>query len=318
VGLQARHAARSGVSLALLQHVYIRARELAWNVVLQEIEPLMIQSSRQMLLVRQSSTATESLFNCVLAAVQDAYTTEVACQHQTPEERQAGLVYRLLAGDPRVDPKEIRYDFDREHLAVIATGGNGARRVLQTLAERTGCRLFCLPERDGTLEAWLSRSGGLDLVVARHLPDDHDPGLQLAFGDAAQGLDGFCRTHRQAVEAQMVARRRPRTITRYADVELEAHLLTHQEFAGSLIARYFAPLDPTLQETLRAYYHVDVARNASAAADRLDVSRNTFHDRLQRIKTIVGRPPKTNHASFELAIRAFDLGIPSTRQPTRP
>jgi PucR C-terminal helix-turn-helix domain/GGDEF-like domain len=313
VGLQARGAARSGVSLALLQYVYVRARDMAWNVLLQEIER--IPSSQQMLLVRQSSVATESLFDRVLAAIQDAYAAELARREQTPMEYQAGLVYRLLAGDLSVNPKEIRYDFDMQHVA-IAAGGNVARRALETLADRAGCRLYCLPEQDGMFVAWLSRRGGLDLVVKRHLSGDHDLELPLAVGCGAQGLDGFCRTHRQAVEALMVAGRRPRPITFYADVELEAHLLTHQEFAGSLVGRYFASLDPILQKTLCVYYRA--ACNVAKASEALEVSPATIYGRLKKIAVIVGWPLEACHASLDLAVRAVDLGIPSTRPPISP
>jgi PucR C-terminal helix-turn-helix domain len=314
VGLQARHAARSGLSLALLQYVYIRARDMAWNVVLQEIDRC--PASQQMPLVRQSSVATESLFDRILAAIQDAYAKELACQDQTPEECQARLVYRLLAGDLSVDPKEIRFDFGAQHVAVMATGGTVARRALEMLEQRAGCRLYCLPEQDGTLEAWLSRKDQLDRAsIDRHLRASmfaRDPAPTFAVGDSGQGLDGFCQTYRRAAEASMVAKRRPQRVTFYEEVELEAHLLADQAFAGSLIANYVAPLDPTLKKTLCCYYANK--RNASEAAERLNVDRSTVHGRLKKIAAILGRPLDACHAQIDLALRAADLGIPADMQ----
>jgi PucR C-terminal helix-turn-helix domain len=314
VGLQARRAARCGVSLALLQYVYIRARDMAWNLVLQEIDRC--PSSQQMLLVRQSSVATESLFDRILAAIQDAYAKEFARQDQTPEERQARLVYRLLAGDLSVDPREIRFDFDAQHVAVIASGGNVARRALETLEQRAGCRLYCLPGQDGALEAWLSHRGQLNrATIDQYLRVGlraHDHAPTFAIGDSRQGLAGFCQTYRRAAEASMVAKRRQQRVTFYADVELEAFLLGNQAFAGSLIANYIAPLDSPLKKTLRCYYANK--RNATATAKRLDLDRSTVEDRLGKIKTAIGRPLGACHTQIELALYAADLGIPAEPQ----
>lgn len=306
VWLHAQSAASGGFSLAWLQRRYLRMRDLAWRATLEEVAGFLDTGDWPVLLM-QCWYAGESLLDVVLSAVERAYGEALARQEETVEQRQAQLVRRLLTGDPGVDVRRIEYDFDAEHLALIATGGRGARRVVETLSERLGSPLFCLPEEQGTLTAWLKARG----VVSREGIEGCLPaipsGMLLAIGRIAAGVEGFCRSHHMAAEAFVVANHRPGPVTWYSDVDLDVLLLRDRVFAKELIASYLQALEPGVQEALRAYgAH---GWNESAAARALEISRNSIHDRLQRAEAIIGRPLGTLHTGIELALRAQDLGL---------
>ena len=117
-------------------------------------------------------------------------------------------------------------------------------------------------------------------------------GVVFAFGEPAQGLEGWRLTHSQAQAALVVALRRGGRedvrFTRYADVALLAAALKDQALAGALVEIYLSPLDdldnrgPLLRRTLRAY--LEAERNASSAAAALGVARRTVENRLSTIE----------------------------------
>lgn len=314
VALHARLAARSGVGLPRLQRCYMDARDTLWRAMLEEIKH--IAPSETPLLLRQAWAATESVATSVLSVLDAAYTDEQQREAQTAEQRQAVLVRRLLDGDQSVDTRLIRHDFAGSHLAVIATGGQDSRRALQSLAEQVGAGLFSpLPEESGALTAWLRLARELRPVdVERYLPKKRYPQLSLAIGRSDCGLDGFCRTYQLAREALMVAQRRTQRITWHANVELDVLLLRVEPRASDLIANYLAPLAPVLKDTLRAYYAEQQSPGATAKV--LHVHRSTVFERLRKIDQAIGRPLAECHFNVQLALRADDLGIASTRSHT--
>lgn len=310
VGIQARRAARRGVGLHMLLGSYTRGRDLLWRVAQEEAGCVADDDLRVVL--QQAWAAGESLLAALHRAVEEAYCDEVARQEWTFEERQADLVRRLLCGDASVDLRAIHYDFDGHHLGVIATAGNASRTALGLLAERVGCRLFCLPEQDEMLIGWLRTGRELTSVDLKCcLPVEQRGGVVLAIGRRIPGVTGFCQTYEFAAEAFAVARHRGDQIAWHRDVELDALLLRDRGLARSLIDTYLAPLDRMLLWTVRVYYRG--GRNVSASARELGINRSTMHQRLRKVGLIVGRPLESCHGEFELALRAMVLENSETR-----
>jgi DNA-binding PucR family transcriptional regulator len=137
--------------------------------------------------------------------------------------------------------------------------------------------------------------------------------VSLAIGEPGWGLDGWRLTHHEAQAALLVARRKPQTMTRCADVPLEAAMLRADAAASSLAAAYLAPLDSlrmggsVARETLRHYFSCE--RNMSSAAHSLGVrSRHTVENRLREIEKAIGRPIHKCLAELEVVLRLEDLG----------
>ncbi len=119
-----------------------------------------------------------------------------------------------------------------------------------------------------------------------------DSRVRIAVGAAAAGLDGFRRTHREAVAAREFADTLGRyTAVAYRDIEI-AHLLgADREGLRALVARELhgiAGRDPNsarLRETLRAY--LATQRSLEGAARMLGVHKNTVRYRIQRTAELV-------------------------------
>ena len=312
VVVQARRAVRNGVSLAVALHRYLTGYALAWDCVLEEVMSGETPEAYRATLLRQSWAAAASLLARVLAQAADAHIGGLRRGVQTRGQRCAELVGRLLAGAP-VDVSELDYDFDQEHLGVIATG-LGAEETVAILAERLDRQLLSAPQIDGSVWAWLGGRPGLSVAnMERHLPADRFAEVVVAIGDPGCGRAGFRLTHRLAQAALLVAQRRRQRITRYVDVALEAHALHDPAFASSLVAAYVAPLEgerrgAVLLETLQAFYAT--GRNESKAAQALEVGRHTVQRRLGRVEQIIGRPLYACHAEIEVALRLAALDAP--------
>lgn len=308
----AQLAAQAGIELPALVRCYTRSRDLAWRMMCEQFAQM--ESEDAWAAAQKVWAAGESLLERIQDAVEAAHQEELEFAQRTPEQEKARLVRRLLGGDRSIDVQLVTHDFNGRHLG-LAAKGVAVARALEVLAELAGCRLYALPEQDGIVSAWLAvgrQIGPGDLE--RWLPAARYPDLSLGVGRPADGLRGFCETHRLAGEALRVAERRSLRIAWHADVELDALLLRDQELARSLIAAYIDPLEPALLEVLRA--HSQAGWNESATARVLGVSRNYVRQKLKSAWSANGQRWAERRLSIELALRAVDLEI--NRRPPSP
>jgi DNA-binding PucR family transcriptional regulator len=209
-----------------------------------------------------------------------------------------------------VDAGELDYDFDAEHVAVIAMGAKAGETV-RKMAAGLGCQLLSVLRSEETVWAWLgSRRRLATADLERVMPARESAGLSLVLGGPESGIDGWRLAHRQAQAALLVALRRPQTLTRYADVALLAAVLRDREMARSLVEIHLSPLEDqkdgaVSRQTLRAYFAAGC--NAATAAAALGVDRHTVERRLNTIETRLGRPLHACHAELEVALRIEEI-----------
>jgi hypothetical protein len=259
--------------------------------------------------------------------------------------RLRGLLERGLLGGGEWDHgsgddpgRDFDYALDGWHIGVIAVGAQAARdrqeeragrpgRAVRELAERVGCRLLCVERDAESVWAWLGADGRSALAAVERLPagrgivrrEEPYPalaeGVLFAFGEPAEGFQGWRVTHRQAQAALLVARRRPRPCTRYGDVALLASALKDELLADVLIDVYLAPLrdarkgGAVLRQTLRAYLITEHSVSSTAAA--LGVVRKTVESRLQTIEERLGRTLHPFPAELEIALLLDELASAS-------
>lgn len=217
----------------------------------------------------------------------------------------AECVRRLLADEHAVADEILGYGLAAWHLGLIGTGSD-VERVLKSLQLELDCQLLCVQHDASSVCAWLggqrkSVMHGLDRLASAKWPES------LAIGELLEGLEGWRRTHREALAALPIARRRPQRLTRCADVALEAALLKDDVLTRSLRDVYLAPLDglgiggDAARKTLSAYF--EAGHNVKVAASRLGVDRRTVWYRLNRIAELLGRSPGEPRAELEIALR---------------
>ena len=136
--------------------------------------------------------------------------------------------------------------------------------------------------------AWLAAAadtgaGAITAATAAH------PAVRVAAGPAGAGIDGFRRSHFNAVATQRLMSRRPDLrVARFADVQLVTLALADEQRAREFVTRTLGTLadaDRELRDTLCVY--IGEQFSAARAARALYTHRNTVLNRLQRAERLL-------------------------------
>ncbi len=301
---QARLAANNRVGLDTVLRRCIAGQALLTDFLVEEAEVAGLGSGALQRLLRVQA----ALLDRLLVAISEEHTREVN-RHRSSAEQREEHVERLLAGE-LLDTSRLAYDFEANHLGMIAKGSDAAEAI-RAIADAFDCRLLLVHRGEDTVWAWLGGRGSIDpLDVMPYLPASF-PQVSIALGEPGRGLGGWRLTHQQARAALPIALRGRRGLIRYADVALLASISRDDLLATSLRALYLAPLQhergggEVARETLRAYFAA--GRNVSSAAASLGVSRRTVTNRLHVIEERLGRPLDSCTAEVEAALGLHEL-----------
>ena len=212
---QARRAARHGVSLERVLLRYNAGHTLLEDFVMQAAETSAF--SNQTIALRHVLRTQGALLDHFTSSIAHEYQHEIERAAHSPELRRTEHVQRLLAGAP-VDAAELGYEFDAEHLGVIAMGvkagetvralADGARsRAVERLAQRGDrvgvVRWSAHSSRSRRSSALLSakqapgvsfaigRAGARDRRMASHAPPG--PGRDAGRAAQAAAAHAVCR-----------------------------------------------------------------------------------------------------------------------------
>ncbi|MDV3124301.1 PucR family transcriptional regulator [Mycobacterium sp. 21AC1] len=138
-----------------------------------------------------------------------------------------------------------------------------------------------------TATRWVWAPGTLTSAIG----DAHD--VRIAIGPAGEGVDGFRRSHFDAITTQQMMARlhSPQQIARFTDIELVALITADPDGAAGFVKHVlgdFESANTELHDTVRIF--VDSQCNASRAAARLYTHRNTLLRRLARADELLPRP----------------------------
>ncbi len=208
------------------------------------------------------------------------------------ERAEARLGYRLTGSHTAAvvwtdDPTGDMTRLDRAAEAV----GVGAARPLSVLASAA--------------TRWVWVPGPRVDVAALAAAIDAVPDVRVAVGSTGAGLDGFRRSHLDALTTQrMLARlHSPRRVAVFSDIELVALITADADRAAEFIQHTlgnFENAGAELQEAVRVF--VDEQCNASRAAARLYTHRNTLLRRLTRADELLPRPLAEHTVNVAVAL----------------
>jgi len=303
---QARLAARNDVGLEAVLRRYAAGHSLLADMLLDEAATAGIGAAE----LQGAMRALATRYDRIVAAVSEEYGREVASLPRGAERRRIFLFRRLIAGEP-LDARELCYDFDANHLAIIASGA-GVAKPLDSLCKRLDRRLLLAEPDEQTAWAWLGGrrpfdSLELDAIAAFPWPERN----AFACGEAASGLPGWRLSHQQAAAAMPIAQRAHDNFVLYAEVALLAATIHDDLLATSLRRAYLYPLEADRDQgsaakaTLRAYF--GAARNVSSAASALGVNRRTVASRLAAVEERLGRSLDAIAAELEVALRLDEI-----------
>lgn len=232
----------------------------------------------------------------------EAYGSERERMMRGASQLRAETVRAILAGEP-VDEETLQrrlgYDVRRRHVALRLSTATSEVRGLERAAREAAAALgpgepLIVPSGAASLDVWC---GSYEAVDARALERYEPPeGIRVAFGTPRPGLDGFRRSHREALRAARVAglaRGLAGQVVGYAQVELVALLSSDLTGAREFVAGRLGPLaaatEPAqrLRETLLAF--LSAGGRTTRAAKELYVHQNTVTYRIKRAEELLQR-----------------------------
>lgn len=217
-------------------------------------------------------------------------------------------VTQVLDDDPaELDSAERRltYRFRAVHLAAVlwtdaAMPDQAAlMRTAGELRRRAeAAQMLAVPASSSSLWLWLGFSNAPDSTALAR--DDGDGNVRLAIGGCGLGVEGFRRSHFEALSAQRLLLRSSVRAAAFDDIALVALATQNEQAARAFVARVLGRLsdaEPDLRETVRVY--VREGQSATRAAHALFTHRNTVLNRLQRAEQML---PES------LATRSLEVG----------
>ncbi|MFG2044501.1 PucR family transcriptional regulator [Dactylosporangium sp. NPDC048998] len=134
------------------------------------------------------------------------------------------------------------------------------------------------------------------------------PGVRIAIGSTAGDLDGFRRSHLDAITTQRMLARLSSTqqVATHGEVELVALVTQDRQRADEFVNRTLGELrtaPPELADAVRAF--LAEQGNATRAAARLFTHRNTLLRRLARADALLPRPLSDNSLHVGVALEVL-------------
>ncbi|HYB34699.1 MAG TPA: PucR family transcriptional regulator [Mycobacterium sp.] len=167
---------------------------------------------------------------------------------------------------------------------------------------------------------WVADAVALD-VDQIHQAISCVPGARIAIGTTSPGIEGFRRSHLDALTTQRTLARlqSSRRVAFFSDVQMVALITQNPDAASEFIKSTlgdFESASPELQATVLTF--INEQCNASRAAKRLYTHRNTLLRRLEAAQRLLPRP--LDHTSVHVAVALEALqwrGTKTARQARR-
>jgi DNA-binding PucR family transcriptional regulator len=324
----ARRLAQRGVPIVALMRAYRigQARFLYWCLEALTSEnphdPLLGEATRRMM------DLSFTYIDRVSEQVIDAYQLERERWAENRSTVRMARVRSLLTADEvDINAMELKlgYRLRRYHLGVVVwfreqvSGLDellSLERMVSRLGERAGsdgAPLF-VPVDESSAWVWVpfgsERAAGQ--AFYENAIDDGTPSTCMCIGELGRGIDGFRRTHQQALRAQAVALAAgaagPR-VTAFADIRPIALMSSDLDGARAWVQDILGKLaiDDEPHARLRETLHVFLSAGGSytAAAVRLSMHKNSVHYRVQKAEEILGKSVRTEERlEVQLALLA--------------
>ncbi|MEU4689618.1 helix-turn-helix domain-containing protein [Actinoplanes sp. NPDC023714] len=302
----ARDLVRRGLDQRALDS-YRTGQSVAWRRWMDICFDLDASPSELRDLLDISSLSISTFVEDTIAAVSERMEVERASLTRGEHAERRATVTLILEGAPISRTRaeaQLGYRLTGPHTAAIVWAPVASDQ-LEAAAEalvRAGGAASRLTVVAGAAALWL----WLPVAVA---PDPArlvlPPGVRIAIGRPATDLDGFRRSHLDAVTTQRMLTRltSPQQVARYTDVQLAALLTADPVQAGEFLTDTLGDLlhaDAETRETVAVY--VSEQCSTTRTAERLFTHRNTVVRRLARADRLLPRPLAENLVSVAAAI----------------
>lgn len=319
----ARRLAQRGVPVNALVRGYRLGHSMGLRVVLEEIRSADLDPDLRLDVLGEMSTLMFGYIDEMSQQVSAVYQAERERWLESRNAVRALRVREILAGDSLdVDAMTaaIRYPLRRTHVALVVwypeSGGDklaAAEGFIKQLAETVagqGAPLF-IPADSATGWAWipLASNAGADAVEQiRSCAQAGEP--WVAIGNPLPGVQGFRRSHQQALATHTLAVASGSVrVSAAGDPGLSAAALLGGDnvaAARAWVGEILGPLacatdgDERLRDTLRVFLRT--GSSFKAAGEQLHFHVNTVKYRVQRAIERRGRPITDDRLDVEIAL----------------
>lgn len=324
----ARRLAQHGVPVNALVRAYRLGQRQMNEIVFAEVRAIVIPESVRYTVIEAITRTLFEYIDWISQQVVAVYEDERERWLENQNSLRAVRVREILAANNAVDADalstSIRYPFQWHHLAVVtwcpddgAAGDELAslQRFLRELGQAAGADanpLFIAA--DGLCGyGWLPfRAKPSDAVAAVcAYAQKQGDGPSLAIGTTARAVEGFRRSHREALGARAVAiagGRHQRVVISASDPGLSIAALLGGDvaYAREWVNEVLGDLatdtenDERLRETLRVF--LGCGGSYKMAAAELGMHFNTVKYRVGRAEARRGRPIAEDRLAIELAL----------------
>jgi hypothetical protein len=227
--------------------------------------------------------------DALMTAVMERYAIERERWVRSADALHRATVEELLSGgkvDLSTASSRLRYELRRPHVAFVVWAEPGAALLESAAAAVGGPGALVVPMSAGVVAGWCSP----DALA----PEQVDAPAVIAVGTPGDGLEGFRRSHVEALEARRVARLSELPGPVHYDAVALAGLLTKDLEQARVFARRelgeLAGADPAADRLASTVLTVLTAQGSPRrAAQVLGVHENTVAKRLRSAERKLGR-----------------------------
>jgi DNA-binding PucR family transcriptional regulator len=313
----ARYLVRRGLDESTAVDAYRIGQNVAWRAWMQIAFVLTSNLDELRELLDVSARSIASFIDETLAGIYRQLQIERDELTRGSQAEHREIVALILDGAPitrQHAENKLGYRFGQRHTAAVIWGDDSNTnladldRAVEAMARNAeGRRPLSVLAGAATRWMWLPGAEGPDLAcVASAL--SQLPGVRIAVGPTAAGIEGFRRSHFDAITTQRMVVRLGSTqrVVNFADVELIALITADPERADRFIKNAlgdFESADAELQRTVLTFVREQC--NASRAAARLFIHRNTLLRRLARADELLPQPLMDTSVHVAVALEAL-------------
>ncbi|ORA77680.1 transcriptional regulator [Mycolicibacter kumamotonensis] len=312
-----RDGFRRGLDESAVLDAYRVGTNVAWRSWMQTAFTLTRDPDELRELLDVTSRSLTSFIDATIAGIGEQMQRErEALTRGTHAERRETVALILDGATISRQRAESRlgYRLEQHHTAAVIWGDDSTTNLadLDAAAEvltRTegGQRALSVLASAATRWVWVPGPAGPDLASVAAAVDKL-PGVQIAVGTTVAGIDGFRRSHLDAVATQRVMVRLGSTqrVARFTDIELVALVSADPEQADRFITHTlgdFASADSELRQTVLTFIHHQC--NASRTAEQMFLHRNTLLRRIARADELLPTPLADNSVRVAVALEAL-------------
>lgn len=310
-----RNAVQRGMDEKAIVEASRIGQNVAWQTWMRTAMGLTSDSGELRELLDVSARSITSFIDATVAqACGQVQIEQSAAASGLQAERRKTIA--AILDDAPIDAQQaegrLGYRLEQSHTAAViwsddsdvSDAGRAADAVLNASGRR---RSLSVPAGDTTRWVWFAGAAGPNLATIAALIAEL-PGVRVAVGPTAAGIDGFRRSHHDAVRTQQMMTQigSTRRVASFADVELIALITADAERADQFINHTlgdFKSADTELQRTVLTFIHEQC--NASRTAARLFTHRNTLSRRLTRANELLPQPLEVSSVRVAVALEAL-------------